>query len=93
VQENQGRERELTKASEWPELPRRVDVDDGRRRKQGGARGQTTVEGLGGSDHPGSLRGTPAQVIKRLRGPEMRRWRRIEAAEQITGGDGVARFR
>jgi hypothetical protein len=70
-----------------------VDVDDGRRRKQGGARGQAVVEGLGGSDHPGSLREAPAQVIKGLRGPGMQRRRRIGAAEQITGGDVVARFR
>jgi hypothetical protein len=47
AQKNQRKEGRLTKGSGWPELPRKVDVDDGRRRKWGGARGQAAAEGLG----------------------------------------------
>jgi hypothetical protein len=46
LQENQGREGKLTKASGWPELPRKGEYDDDRRRRESSARGSTATGGL-----------------------------------------------
>jgi hypothetical protein len=92
VQENQGREGKLTKASGWPELPWKGEDDDDRWRRESSARGPTATGGLRGSNHPGPTQEVPAQVIKRLREPGTQRRGRIEAAEQITGGGVVAQF-
>jgi hypothetical protein len=83
----------LTKGLWRPELRRKVEVDDDRRRRRSGARGPSATGRLRGSDYPGSPREAPAQVTKGLGGPGTQRRRRIEAAEQITGGGVVARFR
>jgi hypothetical protein len=42
-----GKGRRLTKGSGWPELPRKVVVDDGRAAEAVGSRGQAAAEGLG----------------------------------------------
>jgi hypothetical protein len=93
AQREQVLEEGLTKGLWRLELRQKVEVDDDRRRRRSGARGPTATGRLRGSDHPGSPREAPTKVTKGLRVPGTQLRRRIEAAEQITGGGVVARFR
>jgi hypothetical protein len=77
----------LTEGLNRLERQRRVISGEVRAAGTGGARGEGCCRGPSASDHHGSARGVPAQVLRGLRRSGNHRWQGIEAAELLTGGD------